>query len=215
MSLARADGMPEPTPAPTVPVDKAVDQIQNKEPPVSVAKPPETPAPIEQTPPPAPTPAPAPETRTVEAQPQSSFFGLSIGAYDPRHGGKDAAAFNLEWQPGVHIIGTLQPLFGAMVTTRGSLLGYAGLGVPFHLSQHVFVMPSLAVGAYEKGNGLDIGQVLAFRGGAEFAYQFDDNSRIGLNFDGVSNGDSPARVKNRFGIISLVYTTPLNIGGVV
>lgn len=208
VSLAAADGMEKP-PAPATPLDKAIDQIQNKEPPVAVTPQPEPV--IEQTPPPAPAgpPPPAPENREVEVQPNTSFFGLSIGAYDVTHG-KLGAGFSLEWQPGVHIVGILQPLFGATVTTRGATLAYGGLGAPFHITKHIFIMPSFSVGAYGHGHGYDLGQVLAFRAAAEIAYEFEDKSRLGVSFAGIGNGDSLAR-KNRTEVISLVYTIPFNL----
>jgi hypothetical protein len=205
-SISFADGMEKP-PAPATPLDKAIDQIQNKEPPVSVT-PPAEPV-IEQTPPPAPLP-PAPPARIVEVQPETSFFGLSIGAYNPDQRGKMGVAFNLEWQPGVKIVGILQPLFGAMVTTRGSTMAYGGLGTPFHITKHVFLMPSFSVGAYGRGDGKNLGQVLAFRAAAELAYEFEDKSRIGLSFAGIGNGDSMQK-KDRTEVISLVYTIPLNL----
>lgn len=204
ISLAYADGMEKP-PAPATPIDKAIEQIQNKEPPIAVAPAPAPVAPepvIEQTPPP-----PAPESRIVEVQPNTSFFGLSIGAYDVTHG-RTGAAVNLEWQPGVHIVGILQPLFGAFVTTRGATMAYGGVGAPFHLGKHIFLMPSFAVGAYGHGHGYDIGQVLAYRTGTEIAYEFDDKSRIGLDLDAIG---ASARRKDRTEIISLVYTIPFNL----
>ncbi|MEZ0225940.1 MAG: acyloxyacyl hydrolase [Alphaproteobacteria bacterium] len=203
VSVAYADGIDKKPETPATPLDKAIDQIENKEPPVAVAPPAPEPV-IEQTPPP-----PAPEARIVEVQENTSFFGLSIGAYDVSHD-KLAASFNLEWQPGTRIIGVLQPLFGAFVTTRGSVMGYGGIGAPFHIGKRVFVMPSFAVGAYGKGGGYDLGRTLAFRAGTELAYEFDDKSRIGLNIHAISNGESLRR-KDRTEIISLVYTVPFNL----
>jgi lipid A 3-O-deacylase len=199
---AFADGVDK-KPVPVTPLDKAIDQIENKEPPVVVAPPAPEPV-IEQTPPP-----PAPEARVVEVQENTSFFGLSIGAYDITHD-KTAVAFNLEWQPGVRIIGVLQPLFGAFVTSRGTTMGYGGVGAPFHIGKRVFVMPSFAVGAYGRGGGYDLGRTLAFRAGTEIAYEFDNKSRIGLNIHAISNGESLHR-KDRTEIISLVYTVPFNL----
>ena len=204
VSPAFADGM-EKAKAPATPLDRAIDQIQNKEPPIAVTPPP-APAPepvIEQTPP----PPPAPMSRIVEVQPNTSFFGLSIGAYDVTHG-RTGAAFNLEWQPGVRIVGVLQPLFGAFATTRGAIMAYGGVGAPIHFGNHIFVMPSLAVGAYGHGGGYDIGQVLAFRTGAEIAYEFEDKSRIGLDVAAIG---SSVRRQDRTEIISLVYTIPFNL----
>ena len=142
-------------------------------------------------------------------QENTSFFGLSIGAYDITHD-RTAAAFNLEWQPGVRIVGVIQPLFGAFMTTRGSTMGYGGIGAPFHIGKRVFVMPSFAVGAYGRGGGYDLGRTLAFRVGTELSYEFDDKSRIGLNVHAISNGESLRR-QDRTEIISLVYTVPLNL----
>lgn len=218
-STSFADGMPfkEKKPEPILtPLDQALKEIENKEQPLAVTRPVEEPTPppavseikkIEET---VETPPPVPETRVVEVQPNTSFFGLSVGMYDPFSHGEEAASFNLEWQPGVKIAGVLQPLFGAMATTEGSLLGYGGIGVPFHVGKRVFVMPSISVGAYEEGNGYDLDSTLAFRLGTEIAYVFDNKSRLGLNAHILTNGESFDR-QDRTEIISLVYTTPMDL----
>ncbi len=225
---AFADGDPdEKKPEVMTPLDQALDNIQNKEPPVSVEKPAEpvaaTPAPapepaVVETPPPAAVavepakpPAPAPLSRTVEVQPENtSFFGLSIGMYEPFAQGFRAASLNVEWQPGVKIVGILQPIFGAFITTKGSMMGYGGLGTPFKLGKHVFVMPSFSVGAYGHGDGKDLGQSLAFRAGGEISYEFDDKSRFGINAHIITNGKSTDKDDNA-AMIGLVYTTPIDI----
>ncbi|MBI3441762.1 MAG: hypothetical protein HY052_08205, partial [Proteobacteria bacterium] len=119
-SSAFADGMPlkESKPQPIlIPIDKSLQEVQNpskevpsKEQPVNIVP-------------------PVPESRVVEVQPDSSFFGLSVGMYDPFTHGKTSTAFNLEWQSNTKIAGILQPIFGGMATTQGSLLGYGGLGI--------------------------------------------------------------------------------------
>jgi lipid A 3-O-deacylase len=215
VSAAYADGMPfknKPEPAPTS-LDKALDEIQNKEPPIDVtAKPPEPPkeepAPVMAAP--APIVAPVPEARVVEVQPNTSFFGLSVGMYDPFSHGQQAGALTMQYEPGVKIAGVLQPLFGALVTTNGALMGYGGVGLPIKLSQHVRLMPSVAVGAYKEGAGFDLGQTLAYRAGAELAYIFDDQSRVGLNFHILTNGKSLSS-RNRTEVIGIAYTRPFNL----
>lgn len=164
--------------------------------------------PVQETQAPLPPP-PAPEARTVEAQPDSSFLGLSVGVYDPTLRSQRSTAFNLEYQPGVKILGVLQPLFGGMATTDGSLLGYGGLGVPFNVTEHVFVMPSLAVGAYHKGAGVDLDRILVYRGGLELAYQFEDRSRLGLNLSVITNGKSDHR-EDRAEVATVNYTVPFD-----
>jgi hypothetical protein len=217
-TIAFADGMPYSKSANKVepamtPLDKAVNEVENKEPPVAVT----TPAPaevtqtIEQDEPAAMSePPPVPESRIVEVQPNTSFFGLSVGMYDAVSHDEKAAAFNLEWQPGTKIAGFLQPLFGAMVSTEGSMMGYGGVGVPFHIGKSIFMMPSVAVGAYKEGAGYDLGRTIAFRVGTELGYEFEDKSRIGLNVHAITNGES-LHARDRVDVISLVYTTPTNV----
>lgn len=207
---AFADGMPFQTkPQPILtPLDKALDDIETKEQPVNIA--PEEKEEEEAAEAPKADVPPVPESRVVEVQPNTSFFGLSVGMYDPFTHSEKATSFNLEWQAGTRIAGFLQPIFGAMVTTDGSLLGYGGLGVPFNISERVFMLPSVAVGAYKKGGGYDLDRTLAFRIGTELAYQFDDKSRIGLNMHVLTNGTSTAR-HDRTEIIGLTYTMPFEL----
>ncbi len=219
---AFADGMPfkEKAPEPILtPLDKALTEMQAgapvdlqaaqpdvKEP--DAEKPSEVPVTAElPAPPVAP---PLPESRVVEVQPDTSFFGLSVGMYDPVTHSEKAASFNLEWQPGVKIVGFLQPLFGAMVTTNGAMLGYGGLGVPVQISDRVMLMPSVALGAYRKGGGYDLGRTLAFRVGTELAYQFEDKSRIGLNMHILTNGRSTDR-EDRTEVFGITYTVPFHV----
>lgn len=234
-SLALADGMPfdEPAPKPILtPLDQALKEIDGRTkqeaaplsiteddkaqevPEVKTEKPQ-----IEQDAPPSLKAAeeklkkqkiePVPDSRIVDVQPNSSFFGLSVGLYDAFTHSEAATALNLEWQPGVKIAGFLKPIFGAMVTTDGTVYGYTGLGVPFEITKNVFVMPSAAVGFYEEGDGYDLDSSVAYRVGAELAYQFENKSRLGLNAHVITNGDSLDKA-DRTEVISIVYTTPLD-----
>ncbi len=153
---------------------------------------------------------PQPRESVIEVQPNTSFFGLSVGEYDPFRHGDRATSFNAELQPGLRVLGVLQPLFGAMATTKGSAMAYAGLGVPFHLTRHVFLMPSAGLGIYRAGGGYDLNRTVVGRFGAELAYQFDDQSRLGLNFDVITNGRS-TNAHDRTEMLALTYTRPFNL----
>jgi lipid A 3-O-deacylase len=200
-TVALADGMPF---EPAKPQQNLVpiDQSLSAQPPASAAT---AAAPAAS----APLPPPEPESRLVAVQPDTSFFGMSIGMFDPAASDSKSSAFNVEWQPGVRILGTLQPLFGAMATTRGALLGYAGMGVPFNITDHVFVMPSFSIGGYKHGSDYDLGKKIVERPGVEIAYQFDDKSRLGLSFDVLTAGTS-LQSRARAEMVSLTYTMPLN-----
>jgi len=204
-AVALADGMPfeQPQPKPNLtPINQSLT-APAAAPAAAAAAP--APAPAA----PAPLPPPVPESRVVDVQPDTSFFGLSVGMYDPFTHSSKSTAFNAEWQPGVKILGTLQPLFGAMATTKNALLGYAGVGVPFNIVDHVFLMPSVAVGYYKPGDDYDLGRKVVGRIGTELAYQFDDKSRIGLNIDALTNATS-LQGRDRTEMVLLTYTLPLN-----
>jgi len=218
---AFADGMPfkedKPQPAAT-PLDKALDEIQNKEPPVEVAKPAAAPAPAPEPPKEEPKPVvadkplppPVPDARVVEVQPDTSFFGLSVGMYDPFTHGRQAASLGMQFEPSVKIAGVIQPLFGALATTNGALYGYGGVGIPFNIAPHWRLMPSVAVGAYKRGGGVDLDSTVIYRAGAELAYIFDNKSRLGLNVHVLTNGTSLGR-DDRTEVIGLAYTAPFEL----
>lgn len=149
-----------------------------------------------------------PDNRVVHVQPNSSFFGLSVGLYDAVTNSDMAASFDLEWQLGVKIAGVLQPIFGAMITSNGAALGYAGVGMPFDLTQKLFLMPSVAVGAYHEGSGHDLDSTLAYRLGAELGWKLKNNSRISLNAHMITNGQSFSS-DDRTEVFGIKYTTPL------
>lgn len=208
-AAAFADGMPFEQPAPKQNLTPIESTLTTPPPAANAATAP-APATVAAPAAAAPLPPPVPESRTVDVQPDTSFFGLSVGLYDPfTHSGRTSTAFNAEWQPGVKIVGTLQPLFGAMATTRGALLGYAGVGVPFNITDHVFLMPSLSIGGYLPGGDYDLQRHIVERPGVELAYQFDDKSRLGLNFDVITNGKS-FQARDRSEMVALTYTMPLS-----
>lgn len=151
---------------------------------------------------------PAPMNREVIAQPNSSYLGLSLGVYDAFTHSERNAALGIEFQPGFKIAGFLQPIFGGFVTPQKTWMGYGGLGVPFKVTDRVTIMPSLAAGYYKEGDGYDLDRSLAFRGGAEISYEFDNASRLGLAAHVITNGTSADR-SDRTEVISLKYSMPL------
>ena len=55
------------------------------------------------------------------------------------------------------------------------------------LGRRIVLTPSFAPGYYHEGSGLDLGHALEFRSQIEFAYRFDDRSRIGVAVSHMSN----------------------------
>ncbi len=108
------------------------------------------------------------------------------GAFDISHA--HTAAFGLEYRSDYRLLWVLKPMVGGMATTRGAVYGYGGLAVDLHLGEHVVLTGSEAIGAYGRGNDVNLGvSVPEFRSAIEAAYRFDDGSRLGVLFHHISN----------------------------
>ncbi|MBL1148306.1 MAG: hypothetical protein HND56_01725 [Pseudomonadota bacterium] len=187
------------TPVPLTPQEKKVEPVQAT-PPAPEADATAEKAPVPQT--------AAPENRIVQVQEGTSFFGLSLGVYDAFTNGQLAGAFNFEFQPGVRIIGKLQPIFGAMLASNGAMFGYAGVGLPLDMTEKIFFMPSLAVGAYKDGAGVDLKKTIAYRLGAEIGTKLANGARLSLDAHMITNGRS-LNHNDRTEFIGIKYTMPL------
>ncbi len=114
-----------------------------------------------------------------------SFVSLGLGGYDILHN-NTAAEGRGEFRFGQKLW-IFKPFLGVEGTTKRAFYGYGGFLVDIYLGNRWVVMPNAAVGYYDKGNGKDLGSHTEFRTGAEFAYRFDDRSRLGVTFHHISN----------------------------
>lgn len=136
-----------------------------------------------------------------------SFLTLSLGYFDVLHNHDEAIAGGAEWMSSRRLW-IFQPLVGAMVTSERGLYGYAGFGTDFFFGKRWVLTPSVAIGAYSEGNGLDLGHTVEIRSAVTFAYRFDNRSRLGLRFYHMSNaglGDENPGVE----VLDLTYSIPL------
>ncbi len=115
----------------------------------------------------------------------SGLLALGLGAFDFDHN-QPAGEARAEYRFAQGLF-FLKPLVGVLGTNRKSFYGYGGLRIDLILAEHYVIMPVAAVGYYDKGSGKDLGSHLEFKTGAEFAYRFEDASRLGLAFDHISN----------------------------
>jgi hypothetical protein len=74
-----------------------------------------------------------------------------------------------------------------IATNKGSTYGYGGFRLDADIGRHFVITPEAAVGGWSEGGGKNLGGAIEFKTGAEFAYRFDDNSRLGFIFDHISN----------------------------
>ena len=85
------------------------------------------------------------------------------------------------------VLWILAPFVGAFGTGKGAFYGYGGFGFDINFTERLVMTPSTAVGYFQHGTGIDLGANCEFRSGAEFAYRFENLSRLGVGFYHISN----------------------------
>lgn len=82
----------------------------------------------------------------------------------------------------------LRPAAGAVSAENDASYYYLGLRRDFVLGQHWLLTGSFDAGYFEERDELHLGLQLEFRSGAEIAYRFANEYRIGLALYHLSNG---------------------------
>ena len=114
------------------------------------------------------------------------FLSFGGGYFDWNRQKSPAAEFRLEYRSD-RKFWIFKPLGGLMGTSDAAFYAYAGVGVDVFFGRRFVVTPSFAPGYYHEGSGLELGHALEFRSQIEFAYRFDDRSRLGLAVSHISN----------------------------
>lgn len=143
------------------------------------------------------------------AQEDPAFLSIGAGYFDWNRQKDEAAEFRLEYRDD-HKLWIFRPLAGIMGTSDGAVYGFAGVGVDVFFGNRFVVTPSFAPGYYHEGSGLDLGYGLEFRSQIEFAYRFDNRSRLGLAVSHMSNaslGDTNPGTESAI----LYYSMPINM----
>jgi hypothetical protein len=136
-----------------------------------------------------------------------NLLALGIGAFDLVRLDEPAADFRLEYRHGTGLW-IFQPWAGLEATSDGAVFGVAGLFSDFPLGRRVIVSPSIGIGAYHRGGGLDLGSAFEIRSQLEFAWRLPDETRLGFAFSHISNagiGDHNTGTE----IATLYYAIPL------
>ena len=138
-----------------------------------------------------------------------SFLSFAAGAFDFLHD-QAAGEFRAEYRASERLLGVLKPFVGLMGTTDGAFYGYGGFLADIYFGNHWVLTPNAALGYFDRGGGKDLGSHLEFRTGAEFAYRFDDRSRLGLSFHHISNAGITERNPGTE-TLAIVYSLPFTL----
>ena len=151
---------------------------------------------------------------------------FSIGIYDIKFDGteKDQTSdfrYERRFDESLFDLGTkefnlyeLKPFIGIEFTDKSSSYLLWGLyfqdnfGVLFNDKKNNFyLIPSIGIGAYDEGDGKDLGHTIEFRSSIEVSYELKNKNRIGLSLSHISNaniGDKNPGVE----VLSLSYQIP-------
>lgn len=138
---------------------------------------------------------------------EPAFFRIGAGYYDINDN-EDAGEFHMEYISDAKWW-IFKPFAGVMATTDSAAYAYAGVRIDIFFGRRFVFTPSFAPGVYEDGDGKDLGHTIEFRSAFEFAYRFDDRSRLGLSVYHLSNASLS---DNNPGteVLTLHYSYPLN-----
>jgi lipid A 3-O-deacylase len=145
----------------------------------------------------------APRTARADG---AGMLALGLGAYDLRRDTEPQLRVEYRFAPS--FLWLLKPLVGAFVAGDGTFFGYAGARIELALTDHLVLVGDAGAGYWRRGRGLDLGDAFEFKTGAECAYRFDDESRLGIAFDHISNAGI-AKLNPGVESLLLVYSFPL------
>ena len=139
-------------------------------------------------------------------------LALGAGAFDitPSSSHKDshtAGEFRGEYRFG-DMAWILAPFVGASVTTDAAAYGYFGFGFDVNFGPSLVLTPNAAAGYFERGSGTNLGSWWEFRTGAELAWRFADQSRLGVAVHHTSNAGLTRRNPGEQSVL-LMYSIPL------
>lgn len=116
-----------------------------------------------------------------------AFLTFGVGAFDFNRQNDQGVEFRLDYRSD-YKLGIFKPFVTGAAISNGMTFFGAGVLVDVHLGQRFVVTPSFAPTWWRgKTNGLDLGHGLEFRSQIEFAYRYDNRSRLGLAISHSSN----------------------------
>lgn len=140
---------------------------------------------------------------------EPDFLTFGVGVYD-MFDDKTTAEFRLEYVfSEKHKLWFFTPFVGLTATAQAGTYAYAGIGVDIFFGRRFMITPNFAAGIYGNGDGKDLGHPVEFRSGVNFAYRFDNYSRLGLAFHHISNAGLDERNPGEETLM-LTYSVPLD-----
>ncbi len=153
----------------------------------------------------------------LNSKPPADYFSVAGGVYSLLREKWITCEFDLEYKFHVKALKSpyeileFRPLVGVMTTIQGSVYAYLGINFDLLFFDHLLFAPGFAAGYFYKGHGQDLGYPIEFRSGVEFAWQFNDQSRLGIHFYHLSNASISKKNPGEESLV-LYYDIPIRKG---
>ncbi len=137
-----------------------------------------------------------------------AFLTVGAGAFDFNRQKDQGAEFRVDYRTD-YKLGIFKPFLTGAAISNGMTFFGAGILMDVYFGNRFVVTPSFAPTWWRgKTDDLDLGHGLEFRSQIEFAYRFDDRSRLGL---AVSHSSNASIVDTNPGTESVLlnYSYPL------
>ena len=116
-----------------------------------------------------------------------AFLSFGVGAFDFNRQKDDGVEFRLDYRSD-YKLWVFKPFLTAAAVSNGMSFMGAGVLIDVYFGNRFVVTPSFAPTWWRgKTDGLDLGYAFEFRSQIEFAYRFDDRSRLGVAVSHSSN----------------------------
>jgi len=131
-----------------------------------------------------------------------SSLAISVAAFDVIQQHESSIEGRLEFRVD-KLSWKLNPLMGIMGDSNGAKHFYFGVFSEYIFGESFILSPSFAPGFYFKGKSKDLSFILEFRSQIEIAYRFNNDMKIGVSVNHISN----ASIKSpNIGVESLAFT---------
>jgi hypothetical protein len=114
------------------------------------------------------------------------YLTVGAGYFNPFDTVDNAMWYEAEYR-GNYLWNKFRPLLGVGGNNDGVVYAYAGVDYDWNVYGHWYLIPSVAIGYYERGGGKDLGGPKEFRPSIEADYQFDSGWRAGVALHHISN----------------------------
>jgi len=141
------------------------------------------------------------------AQESKEHIALSFAIFDILQHNNTSLEGRAEFH-GSEFSWMLKPLAGLMANTDGAIHVFSGVLVDIPLFSFLCISPSFAPGIYYHSNSKNLDFLLEFRSQIEVALKLDNDIKVGLSFNHISNA-SLGKTNPGVESIALTYHFPL------